>query len=326
MRSRWNWRHWPWAALGIALGAAPALAHEKWFVSDEQLASVAARPSVFTGLTAFGLVATVIVAGFFVLMWEVDRRLDGTALAHRLDEWLQRLPMHPRTILGTVIGVSLMGAGLQGTLFSPNLQLPATAWGAALGVAEIVIGTALIFLEPLYAELGAMLAVLFFLGFSVEPFWNLLEELLFLGAGLYLVTQETRRSPWSRWATEETRRLGFQAFRLIVGLNFLVLSFVKWLRPDLAMALVEQYRVNFLPWAGVDTAEFVFLAALIETVVALCLLFRVAFRTATVVALFFFTASIFVFGFRELLGHLPIKAALILFFIIGHWHKGERKA
>jgi hypothetical protein len=52
----------------------------------------------------------------------------------------------------------------------------------------------------------------------------------------------------------------------------------------------------------------------------------VAFRPAVAVAFFLFLISIYFLGFRELLGHLPVKAALLLFFLYGHWHKGEARA
>jgi len=111
-----------------------------------------------------------------------------------------------------------------------------------------------------------------------------------------------------------------------MGLGFLVLASVKWLHPEFAMAIVSEYRLNFLAPLGGTDAHFVFIAAVVETLVALAILLRVAFRPAVAVAFFFFLISIFFLGFTELLGHLQVKAGLFLFFLYGHWHRGERKA
>jgi hypothetical protein len=188
-----------------------------------------------------------------------------------------------------------------------------------------VLGTLFLFLEPFLAELGAVLVLTYLAGFLAVPPRDLLEELLLPGAGIYFMTGEARRFPWGGWNTPETRRLGYQALRVLTGLNFLVLASVKWLRPDLGIRLVDEYGLNFLEWAGIGAAEFVFLAAVVETLVAFCILMRAAYRPAVAVAFAFFLASIFALGFRELLGHLPVKAALFLLFVAGHWHRGEEK-
>ena len=74
-----------------------------------------------------------------------------------------------------------MGAGLQKTLFAPNLLLPDTVYGSALAIASIAIGTLFIFFEPFFVEFGIALAVLFFAGFLVVPVGEMLEALIILG-------------------------------------------------------------------------------------------------------------------------------------------------
>ncbi len=311
------------AATAFALAAAPALAHEKWYVDPN--AYRGAIPDIFRVPTAAGVVIVLLAISFLAIAAVIDRRYDGSKTARWVDARLLRYKLKPRALLGALIGVSLMGAGLQHTLFSPSLHLPLTPYGFVLGAVSTALGMLLLFFEPLQPELGLGLALLFLAGLPIMPFWDLMEELLMLGAAVYLVTAASDRMPWKRWNAPERRRLGYQAFRVLTGLNFLALAAIKWRRPDLGIKLVEQYHLNFLAGAGLDAAMFVFLAAVVETLVAVCLLFRVAFRPAAVVAFFFFTVSIFALGFEELLGHLPIKAALLLFFVVGHWHKGERK-
>jgi hypothetical protein len=323
MTSHWNWRRWPLALAAFLFAAAPALAHEKWFIDPD--AYHGAIPDIFRTLTPFSAVVLVLAIGTLLVVVHFDRKFDGTALAERIDARMQSLGLHPRTVLSAVLGVSLLGAGLQKTLFVPSLLLPDSGYGSFLALSEIVVGSLLLFLEPLLAELGIALILLYLAAVPVMPLGDLLEELLVVGAGIYLLTSETKRDPWRRRNTLERQRLGYHAFRILVGLNFLVLASVKWLRPDLAIALVENFHINFVAWAGVDAAHFVFLAAVTETFIAFCILFRVAYRPAAAAAFGFFLLSIFAFGFRELLGHLPVKAALLLLFVVGHWHRHEFK-
>lgn len=324
MKLRWNWKRWPFALAALALGAAPALAHEKWFVDHVPGAPSA---SVFTYVTPlFAIAVAGVAAALFVLASWIDRRYDGSAAARWLDAKLAAMPFNPRTVLGVSVGVSLMGAGLQGTLFAPSLVLGGDPWSVGLGLAQVALGSLFLFLEPAYPELGFLLAALYLAGLPVLPLGGMLEELFMLGAAVYFLTGPSERGSWKTLHSPEAPRLGYQAFRILTGLCFLVLSSVKWLHPELALQVVGEYRINFLSFLGATDAQFVYVSAVVETLVALCLLLRVAFRPAVAVAFFFFLTSIFFLGFRELLGHLPVKAALFLFFLRGHWHAGEGKA
>lgn len=323
MQLRWKWNRWPLAVLALLLAGGNALAHEKWFVDDRVIPN--GLPVFLRVDPTFAAVVVGIFAVLFLAAVWIDRRLDGSRLTRWIDARLTAAPFNPRTVLGVTIGVSLMGAGLHGTLFSPSLALGGDPWGVALGIFQITLGALLLFLEPAYAELGFLLAALFVAGFAAVPFWNLLEELFLFGAGLYLMTTGNGKALFHLNAPE-LRRRAYHLFRILTGLNFLVLSGVKWLRPELALAIVEEYRLNFLFGLGMSDIQFVFLAAVIETIVALCILFRVAFRPAVLAAFMMFLVSIFFLGPKELLGHLPVKATMFLFFVYGHWHKGEQKA
>jgi hypothetical protein len=321
MKIAWNWKRWPFAAAAFALAAVPALAHEKWFATLDASLS---RP-VFT-LVSHAFAATIILLGAvgFVLAAWFDRRFDGSRLSRWFDAKLAAFTCHPRTVLGVAIGVSLMGAGLKGTLFSPNLVLGGDMWSMALGMIEIGIGSLFLFLEPAYPELGLLLILLFLAGLPVLPFWDLMEEAFMVGAGILFMTGPAGR-PGVREPSPETTRRGYQAFRIIMGISFLVLSSVKWLHPELALQVVAEYQINFMAPLGASAAQFVFVSAVIETLIGLAILLRVAFRPAVAVAFGFFLISILFLGFQELLGHLPVKAALFMLFLYGHWHKGDRK-
>ena len=319
----WNWNRWPLALAAFFVAGMNAFAHEKWFVDAH--AMPAGLPVFLRVPAPFALALGGLAAAFFLALVWMDRRFDGSRLSRWIDTRIARMRLHPRTVLGALLGVSLMAAGLQGTLFSPNLAVSAGEWGWLILLFEIALGTLFLFFEPLYAEFGLLLIVLYLTGLAVVPAWDLAEELLILGAGVFFMTNEAARLPWRAWNTPERQRLGYHAFRLLAGANFLILAAVKWLRPELALDVVETYGINFLQFLQVSDVQFVYVAALVETLLALCILLRVAFRPALTVAFVFFTLSAYFLGFRELLGHLPIKATLFLFFVYGHWHKGEAK-
>ena len=319
-----NWKRWPFALVGLLLGAVPAMAHEKWFVSEHAFRG--AIPEVFTQPTTFGIVAVLIGAFGFLGALAIDRAIDTAAISRAIDNWFGLQRLDPKAVLAITIGVSLMGAGFQHTLFAPNLMLGDTFIGNALSFLQTVVGVGFVFLEPLYGLLGASLILLWLGGFIAGiPVENMAEELLILGIGIYFLLGEIRHLPLSHWTTEETRRRGYHALRILTGLTFLVLSTVKWFRPDLAVHLVQEHHLNFLGALGVSDGQFVFMAAITETLIALCILFRAALRPASFVALNMFLLTIYIFGVGELFGHLPIKAVLFLFMVNGHWHKGEKK-
>ena len=324
MKLAWNWKRWPFAAAALALAAVPALAHEKWYV-DHRGASFVDPVFAYVSPSFAWAILAVGAAAFLGAAW-LDRRLDGSGFTHWIDKKLLSFPFNPRTVLGVCIGVSLMGAGLKGTLFSPSLVLGGDSWGVALGIAQIGLGALFLFLEPAYSELGFLLGLLFLAGLPVLPFWDLMEELFMLGAAVFFVTGASKRTTWKFLRGPEVQRLGYQAFRVLIGVNFLVLSGVKWLHPEFGIRIVSEYSLNFLSGLGASDAHFIFIAAVVETIVALCLLLRVALRPAAAVGLLLFLISIYFLGFSELLGHLPVKAALFLFFLYGHWHEGETRA
>lgn len=322
MKLAWNWKRWPFAAAAFALAAMPAVAHEKWFVTPGDGPS---KPVLALVSPAFAATIILLGAAAFLLAAWLDRRFDGSKLSRWIDGRLGAFKFNPRTVLGVAIGVSLMGAGLKGTLFAPSLVLGGDPWSVALGMVQIGLGSLFLFLEPAYPELGALLILLFIAGLPVLPFWDLMEEFFMVGAGILFLTGDAGR-PGVRPPSLERTRMGYQAFRAIMGVSFLVLSTVKWLHPELALQVVADYRINFMAPLGGTDAQFVFFSAVIETLIGLCILLRVAFRPAVVIAFGFFLVSILFLGFQELLGHLPVKAGLFLLFLYGHWHKGEKRA
>lgn len=320
---KFNWNRWPVALAAFLFAGLPALAHEKWFV-DEHV-TYFPKPEVFTEPTPFGAIVMVLACAVFAGFWWYERKGPASRHPSFLKPWIERVHVHARIVLSTVIGVMLMGAGLQGYFFAPNLVLPDTAYGHALSIAQITLGSLFIFISPLLAELGIGLGLLYLAGFFAIPVSGMAEELMFLGIAVFFMTSETEKPVLKARNTQEVERQGYHFMRIMVGLNFLILSGVKWFRPDLAMEIVDANQLNFMAWSGLTTAQFVFCAAVVETFVALAILCKVAMRPAVIAAFSVFMVTIYVLGFRELLGHLPIKSTLLILFLLGDWKKGESR-
>jgi len=305
-------------ALFAGLAATPALAHEKWYADEGVLYS--AKPIIFAEITAFGVIVAGLAFVIFVVLYLLDRKYEKLKWLRKFDR-LAKMHLEAKTVLVALLGASLMGAGLLQTYLVLNLQLPDTSWGFILLTVSILLGILFMFFVHFSAELGIVLALFWLAGFTLFPVSAMLEELLFLAIAVYLITQEAGHKPWKKFNTAEIRRKGYHAFRILLGLAFIVLSFVKWLRPDLGITLVDEYGINFIAGLGFDSAHFLFFAAVTELFIGLAILFRVFLRPVAIVGIFIFSASIFVFGFPELLGHLPIKASLFMLFVYGPYLK-----
>lgn len=302
-------------ALATGFMALPVLAHEKWFTDETVMYT--SKPIIFSEPTIFGL--SVMGIAFIVLsvLYLLDRKYEQSKCLRSFDKRLSRLRLESKTILVALLGASLMGAGLQHTYFVPNLALPDTTFGLGVATFSILLGLLFMFLVQFAPELGIGLVLFYFLGFLLFPATSMVEELLFLALAIYFITQEARRLPWKTWNTPAMRQKGYHLFRMTLGLSFVILSFVKWFRPDLAITLVNEYDINFIAEMGFNAAHFTFFAAATELFIGLAIMFRIFVRPVAILGIFVFSSSIFIFGFTELLGHLPIKAALFVLFIHG---------
>jgi hypothetical protein len=79
-----------------------------------------------------------------------------------------------------------------------------------------------------------------------------------------------------------------------------------------------------LGWIGAQPSRevFVLTAAVVETIVALCVTLGVFTRLLGIALMPVFTASVVFLGPLELIGHLPILGILFVFFVYGDtYHK-----
>lgn len=97
-----------------------------------------------------------------------------------------------------------------------------------------------------------------------------------------------------------------------VGISFSLLAFdEKLLHPELATMFLQEHPWNF----GIDVRTFILFSGSVELTLGLLLTFGLSARLAGLMVLVTFVATGIALGPLEILGHLPIATALILFLL-----------
>ena len=264
-----------------------------------------------------------------------DRPRDA-ALATAAAAFVQRTVPEPRIfralerfawlgplVLGVHLGIALLAAAALGMLFVPSLRVERDAFGFALLLAEGVCGVLLLvgFATRPAAVALALLGVVAMQPFNFE---SILEQVHILGAAIFLFIT-------GRGAISIDRVFGQQralnvpeapaaALTLLrvcmgVGIAFGALT-EKLLDPGLAGALLsERPYLNVLAGLGVSNGQFAYLAGVVELVIGVVIVSGQLTRPVMAAGAVHFTATLPIFGWTDLLGHLPYYGIMLTLFI-----------
>jgi uncharacterized membrane protein YphA (DoxX/SURF4 family) len=322
-----------WSQLDSAPGLVPGAAHQRWFHPDGGRAFDPASVTDPASLAAvtFALVATAVV----YLLW---RRSGQRSLI----PGPETLADHERqaVLLGVVplvlalhVAIPLLVSGLQLQLFVPNLSFAApgpvrlrSALGALVALGEIAVGLALVY--GLLTRLAALLlALLWLVGAAVFGPFLLVEQALFLGmAAFFLVTGRAAFSvdaalgwplggPLVRLAPYAIPALRVSAG---VGLAAVALGEKVW-NVSYGESFLAAYPLNVLAAVGLPVSDraFILLAGVVELTAGLLLVSGAFVREAILVLWLPFNLTLAIFGWRELVGHLPIYGAMAVLLVWG---------
>jgi hypothetical protein len=300
--------------------------HERWFLADPGAPIIPGSALEPGALAAVG--TAVAVAGGLALVFRATGRrqlIPGPfrlGADHRLLAILYgAIPV----VLSLHLAAPLLVSGVQRQLFVPNLHFGGatpediTVFGLIASLAQIGIGLAL-FYGAFTRAAAAALAALWMAGALLFGPILLLEHAVLLGTAIALVI--LGRGPFAvdallspRLARPVTRQLALAvpALRIGAGLSLttLALSEKIWNVP-LALRFLEQYPLNFAPAVGVplsDTA-FVYAAGTVELTAGLLLLTNTYVRLGILVLWVPFNLTLALFGWQELVGHLPVYGAM----------------
>lgn len=298
MFRRFHGRAWLVFATAMLLFPRIAFGHVKWFSQfsyrDEPL-------EIGAALTPrFWVLASVSVATIALLV-TLDQLFSGQAWAHRVERWLAAYKPHSMLIMRIGTFAVLLMSWQARVLLVPELG----EWTPAVGWAQFAI--ALLLLIPRLVPIaGAGLIALFFWSVGRFGFFHMLDYLLWLGVGYYLLVANARH--------DRLRASGLPAVYATLGFCLMWLAAEKVIYPQWSLYLLGGHPQ--LTW-GMDHGLFLICCAFIEFALGYLLVMGLLGRvlaltiTATVIS----TST--VFGRTELMGHTMIHTALIVVLIEG---------
>jgi len=290
-------------------------AHETWFEAGHRdLDWSFAGETATLLLLAAALAVTLAVRALAHVRDGIDIPFLG-----RLAPWMPfAVRMH--------LAVSLIGLLSLGVYLSPAMDLEANLAGILLGanmaVVAILMATGWHTREA--AWLLIVLGPLGMIEFGVSP---VLQRLDVLGLAVFVLCTGPGR--WSadmelstaREPSLDQQERGVWALRVGAGLALIVVAFAEKLaNPDLALAfLADHPDLNVAQAIGLDWSDlrFIRVAGVIEVLFGLLLISGALPQAVVVIAGVPFNASLWFFGVNELLGHLPVYAAMLVLLVYG---------
>lgn len=308
--------------------ANPALmvsAHERWFVpNDEQ------PPTDWGALISLSVVLALLagVATVGFLRW-LQLRL-GDPLWPR-PAFMQRMEPSAAAILGVQSAITLIFEASRLNLFVPNIELPENVVGVAL--AGLAVLCAFSFITGVLTRWGAIIIGFLWLScFAFVAPIEVFEQTIWLGIAVYLAAvgrgvvriddtgneEEDDRSP----LTDRLLPWALPALRVAAGITVVVLAFSeKLLNVRLGELFLDEYpKFNVLRWAGIGwftDERFIYLIGIIETMAGCALIAGYLPRLVILVLWIPFNLGIAFLPPQELIGHLPILAAMYVLLVRG---------
>lgn len=293
-------RMWAGGLLGCVLlaWAAPAWAHVKWFSDFSYLTPPLSMGQVLTP-AYLGLVALSVTAMACLVL--VDRRLEGFGAYRRVNDWLTERQAQGVEVMRLAMAATLLISWSADAVLAPELTSgePLLIW------LQFIV--ALLLLFPQAVPWGGTGLLAIFVGSVVEFGWfHMLDYLQFLGISVFLL--------FSRSSRERLRSLGLPALYATVGFSLIWLAYEKLYYPSWALYLLEH---NPQLAMGLPLDFFLQSAAFVEIGLGFLLLIGLLERPlAAVITLVFFSTTL-IFGKVEVIGHLPVHAALVVFLLNG---------
>lgn len=288
--------------------------HVKWFTDP------ARHPtdwSLLASVPVLAAIALALVAAAVAFL--IHRRFPEPALLKTFERFARIAP----TVLGLHVGVALLAGAALGILFSPNLRPNDELIGRAILVVEAMCG--LMLLLGLATRAGAiLLALLGIVAMQPFSFESILENVHFLGIAIFLFI--VGRGPYSLdrlrrvrppIPLDEAPAWALTLLRLCLGFGIAFSALTeKLLDPALGQALLAaRPEINVVRAIGIGDPQFVYLAGLTELVIGAVIMSGQLTRPVIAIGAVLFTSTLPLFGWTELLGHLPFYGIMFVLFM-----------
>ena len=290
------------------------LAHETWFTRSTAMDWSFAFEAATLALLGAVLIVTLVVRVLGARHAGVDIPFLG-----RMAPWMPfAVRMH--------LAVSLIGLLSLGYYLSPAMDLEADLAGVALGAVMVIV--AITMATGWNARAGAALLVaagpIGMLEFGISP---VLQRADMLGLACFVLLTGP-----GRWSADhelgsaaepslEARARAIWALRMAAGTALIVVAFVEKLaNPDLALRFLDEhpdFNVAQLVGISMSDLEFIRVAGAIEVLFGLLLISGALPQAIVLIAGIPFNATLYFFGTTELVGHLPVYAAMLVLLVYG---------
>lgn len=296
--------------------------HVKWFTDPSR------HPTDYSLLMTLPVIAAFAVAALAIA---VAAFIQRSVREPRIFRALERLAWLGPLVLGVHVGIALVAAAALGMLFVPSLRVERDAFGFALLIAEGVCGVLLL---VGFATRPAAIALALLGVVAMEPFnfESILEEVHILGIAIFLfitgrgaisidrVFRQQKALP-----VPEAPAIALTLLRVCMGVGIAFGALTeKLLDPGLAGALLtDRPYLNVVSGFGVSNGQFAYVAGLVELVIGLVIVSGQLTRPVMAVGAVLFTATLPLFGWLELLGHLPYYGIMLTLFIAPSADPGE---
>ena len=290
------------------------LDHVKWFTDPSR------HPTDYSLLLSMPVVVAFLIALAAVgVAYLLQHRLHEPLRFRALERYAGFGPL----ALGVFVGVALVAAALAGMLFVPSLRVERDTEGTILLGAELVVGVALVLgagTRPAAVGL-ALLGAIAMVPFSLE---SILEQVHLLGAAIFLfvvgrgaVAVDRLLGQRRSIEKEHAPDVALNVLRIAMGFGIAFNALTeKLLDPGLsAQLLAERPELNFVRGVGVGDPQFAYLAGLIELVIGVVIMSGQLTRPVMAAGALLFTVTLPLFGWLELLGHMPFYGMMLTLFL-----------
>jgi len=290
------------------------LEHVKWFADPKPFPTQYGL--IFSGplLAAYALAVLAVIVAIMI-----QRRFPEPKLVKILERFSHTGPL----VLGVHLGIALIAAAVVGLLFVPSLRPDDDLYGKAVLVVEAMCGVMILLglATRAAAILLALLGIAAMLPFSFE---SILENIHILGIAVFLFIVGRGPISLDRWRRvrpptdhDQAPVAALTLLRLALGFGIAYGALTeKLLNPGLAQSLLDKMPfLNVGRPLGLGDPQFAYVAGLTEFVIGCVILSGRLTRPVAAIGALIFTASLPIFGWSELLGHLPFYGIMFMLFI-----------
>ena len=299
------------------------LEHVKWFTDPKPY------PTHYEQLLSWPVVLAfaIALAAVGVAFWIQHNVPEPTVM-----RIFERFAGYGPLALGVHMGIALIAAAIFGLLFVPSLHVEEKgAIGSILLVMEGVAGISILLglATRAGAAILALLGVVAMQPFSVE---SILEQAPILGIAIFLfligrgpLSFDRVRGVRAPIEHELVPMAALGSLRILMGFGIAYNALTeKLLNEPLSRSLLERYPFIALNRSfGIPDEVFIWAAGTTELVIGLVIMSGQLTRPVMAIGAVLFTVTLFVFGWPELLGHLPLFGIMLLLFIAPNadpWH------